>query len=371
MSKDEFLSTLDRKLQVINEKERRDIIDEYRMHIEMKMADGKSEEEVIEDFGNIDELVDEILDAYKINTDRVNQSFDFKFNNFMDDLYNGFKRFISSFTSLEVDDVVKLIFEVIVILIILGLLHVPFSIVEWLGSSILRNVIGFGFGHVLSGIWRVVIELAYAVIFIVVIVNVVSKRVQRYRNPSDYDTNSTVFDDFKNTFNFDQRRSTTNHSYKNKDYKDSREHEEAKKEEYKSKDFYEEPFADENVDDIPNEDDVDTKEDTTTMNSNENQQQKRDGYESYHDRVRPKNPKTGSVGDGVSGALHVLMRIFFVLFAIPFIGVIVGLSCALGAMVVFSIQGFTLFGAYFLVIGGILITSAFLSLLKTALWRRG
>lgn len=95
MTKDEFLRLLDRKLDVINERERRDIIDEYRTHIEMKMKEGKSEEEAIEDFGNIDELVDDILDAYKINTDRVNRSFDTKLNRFMDDLFNGFQRFLA------------------------------------------------------------------------------------------------------------------------------------------------------------------------------------------------------------------------------------------------------------------------------------
>ena len=68
MTKDEFLRILDRKLQVINERERRDIIDEYRTHIEMKVQEGKTEAEAIEDFGDIDELVNEILDAYKINT---------------------------------------------------------------------------------------------------------------------------------------------------------------------------------------------------------------------------------------------------------------------------------------------------------------
>ena len=39
MTKDEFLRLLDRKLDVINERERRDIIDEYRTHIEMKMKE--------------------------------------------------------------------------------------------------------------------------------------------------------------------------------------------------------------------------------------------------------------------------------------------------------------------------------------------
>ena len=39
MSKEEFLRVLERKLDVINEKERKDIIDEYRTHIEMKMQE--------------------------------------------------------------------------------------------------------------------------------------------------------------------------------------------------------------------------------------------------------------------------------------------------------------------------------------------
>ena len=78
MTKDEFLRILDRKLQVINERERRDIIDEYRTHIEMKVQEGKTEAEAIEDFGDIDELVNEILDAYKINTKQVNNSLDRK-----------------------------------------------------------------------------------------------------------------------------------------------------------------------------------------------------------------------------------------------------------------------------------------------------
>ena len=124
MTKDEFLRILDRKLQVINERERRDIIDEYRTHIEMKVQEGKTEAEAIEDFGDIDELVNEILDAYKINTKQVNNSFDHKFNSFMDDLFEGFQRFLGSFTSLDVEDVVRLVFEILTILILLLILKV-------------------------------------------------------------------------------------------------------------------------------------------------------------------------------------------------------------------------------------------------------
>ena len=170
MTKDEFLRILDRKLQVINERERRDIIDEYRTHIEMKVQEGKTEAEAIEDFGDIDELVNEILDAYKINTKQVNNSFDHKFNSFMDDLFEGFQRFLGSFTSLDVEDVVRLVFEILTILILLLILRIPFALVSSLGYELLHSLIGFGIGNVLAHIWELIISIAYIVLFIVVFV---------------------------------------------------------------------------------------------------------------------------------------------------------------------------------------------------------
>ena len=214
MTKDEFLRLLDRKLDVINERERRDIIDEYRTHIEMKMKEGKSEEEAIEDFGNIDELVDDILDAYKINTDRVNRSFDTKLNRFMDDLFNGFQRFLGSFTSLQMDDVVRLVFEILVILILLAVLHIPFRMISSLGSSLLHSVAGFGIGSLLAAIWKFIIGVAYVAIFVVVLVNLCTKRLNRYRSHSRNGEGASVFDDFKESFDFDQAKKTV-HSFTN------------------------------------------------------------------------------------------------------------------------------------------------------------
>ena len=213
MTKDEFLRLLDRKLDVINERERRDIIDEYRTHIEMKMKEGKTEEEAIEDFGNIDELVDDILDAYKINTDRVNRSFDTKLNRFMDDLFNGFQRFLGSFTSLQMDDVVRLVFEILVILILLAVLHIPFRMISSLGSSLLHSVAGFGIGSLLAAIWKFIIGVAYVAIFVVVLVNLCTKRLNRYRHSKNGD-GASVFDDFKESFDFDQAKKTV-HSFTN------------------------------------------------------------------------------------------------------------------------------------------------------------
>lgn len=69
MTKAEFLAYLEKRLQVINQKEREDLLAEYAQHIDMKMASGMSEEEAVKDFGDVHELADELLEAYNINPD--------------------------------------------------------------------------------------------------------------------------------------------------------------------------------------------------------------------------------------------------------------------------------------------------------------
>lgn len=67
MTKAEFLKHLDKRLQILKQHEREDILGEYAQHIELKMENGLSEEEAIRDFGDLGELADEILDAYHVN----------------------------------------------------------------------------------------------------------------------------------------------------------------------------------------------------------------------------------------------------------------------------------------------------------------
>lgn len=67
MNKERFLEKLTIRLQVLDEKEKQDILDEYALHIDMKVAEGLSEEEAIQDFGDFEELVADILEAYHVN----------------------------------------------------------------------------------------------------------------------------------------------------------------------------------------------------------------------------------------------------------------------------------------------------------------
>lgn len=67
MKKEDFLRELDSRLHILNEAERKDIIDEYSQHIDLKIANGLSEEDAAGDFGDIKELAAEILSAYNVN----------------------------------------------------------------------------------------------------------------------------------------------------------------------------------------------------------------------------------------------------------------------------------------------------------------
>ena len=69
MDKKTFISKLEQSLSVLQEDELKDIISEYEQHIDMKQERGLTEEEPIADFGSLDELTGEILEAYHVRAD--------------------------------------------------------------------------------------------------------------------------------------------------------------------------------------------------------------------------------------------------------------------------------------------------------------
>ncbi|MBE5955589.1 MAG: DUF1700 domain-containing protein [Lachnospiraceae bacterium] len=69
MNKNEYLKKLSKLLHMLKEDEIEDIMAEYEQHIDMKMAEGLSEEEAVAAFGTVEELASDILDAYHVKPD--------------------------------------------------------------------------------------------------------------------------------------------------------------------------------------------------------------------------------------------------------------------------------------------------------------
>ena len=67
MNKKEFLLKLEKRLAVLSEEERTDTINEYESILSEKVKNGVKEKDAVKDFGDFDELIREILTAYKIN----------------------------------------------------------------------------------------------------------------------------------------------------------------------------------------------------------------------------------------------------------------------------------------------------------------
>lgn len=74
MDKKTFINELKQALSVLQEEELNDIVSEYEQHIDMKQERGLTEEEAIADFGSLDELTAEILEAYHVRADYAAES---------------------------------------------------------------------------------------------------------------------------------------------------------------------------------------------------------------------------------------------------------------------------------------------------------
>ncbi|MEF9920514.1 MAG: DUF1700 domain-containing protein [Erysipelotrichaceae bacterium] len=325
MKKDEFLKILNHRLQVIDEKERKDIIDEYENHIDMRIHEGKSEEEAIADFGDIDELIDDILAAYKIDSKKVNQNNDQKINDFLDHLFNSFQRFIGSFTSLNGDAILHLMFEFIVVLILLWVLKIFFWMAGDIGSSILRSIAGYGIGSLFGGLWDAVIHIGYLVLFLVILFNVFVKRIKHYQALGKGEKRSeSIMDDFKESFRFDQVKESMN-AFQNDNGK--------------SDSFTTSPLHPHGR--HPYEESRDT---SNTMNKN---------------------------GSNISSILMMFLKVFVIIMMIPLILTQLGLFILLAIMIGFSVQGFSLLGAYLILIGLIVGVGALLSLIYRCMFKGG
>lgn len=342
MNKEQFIAYMNSRLAIIKESERKDIIDEYINHIDMKVQEGMSEEEAIAAFGDIDEMIKEILDAYNIDprhTRSNNDGFDRKVNEVLDTIFDSFQKLLSSVTSMDVDNIVRLLFEVLVVLVILAFLHIPFEIFASIGSSILRSLFGYGLGSTFGWMWNFVIKLVYVVMFIAVIVNVASRRWSHFRDRSG----TPIMDDVKESFNFEQAKeavhrftsgtSTTNKTRHETPYKEDEE---------------------EILQDI--------EEEVEEAQAYAYKEYK--SYQNHRDYEYQNHSTSGSIIGG-------LMKFFGVLLMLPFILLMIGLCCALGFLIIMSFQGVSIIGFYFIIIGSIIGCGAIIGIIERSLCKGG
>ena len=208
MNKEEFLKKLKRELSILNDKEKEDIIGEYKDTIEEKVKHGQSEEDAVKDFGDLDELVSEILAAYKINP-KYNHKEEGSFSKMTEEgeklikkgankLADMTREFANNIKDNDTEMNLNLAFEIIIkiffTLIVLALMTIPFKIFKNLGFSF-ADV----FFSPLNGLVKVFILILFvALYFGISLLVIITLFKQYFKNDQIKDINKQKVNSEKN-----------------------------------------------------------------------------------------------------------------------------------------------------------------------------
>lgn len=180
MTKKKFLSELEKKLSVLNESEIKDIMNEYNDIIDEKVKHGKTEKEAIEDFGSLDDLVKEILSAYKINPNykeahkdefeasakKLGEDFDDFIKKGAEKASKATKKVMDQVRENDqeftVEFVFELLFKAIAALLLCVVATIPMTIIKELVESLLRM-----FVSPLSNILIFLFEFVLGILFLI------------------------------------------------------------------------------------------------------------------------------------------------------------------------------------------------------------
>lgn len=175
MTKKDFLDKLREKLEILKSDEVEDIINEYSEHIDEKVKSGVSEEDAILEFGDFNELVTNILDAYKINKN-YNKGESNIVNDLIDTTKNVFNETIKIISSGTFKDILQLLIYVLIALIICAFVKIPFYFIQD-GFENIISPLPYRIYNVISGIVAVVINIIYIFIAYIVYIKLMSEKI--------------------------------------------------------------------------------------------------------------------------------------------------------------------------------------------------
>lgn len=174
MTIEEFEKKLREKLSILEEKEINDIINEYKEYIDEKMKNGATEVEAIKEFGNLDELANELLKAYKINVEQPTKDKNF-LNNLVDIFITWIDSIVRVFSNKNSKEIIRILLELFLILMAIAFCHIPFEILGNIGFNMF-DIFGNSFGLGLFKIWKFILEFVYLITAIVLFAKIFEKR---------------------------------------------------------------------------------------------------------------------------------------------------------------------------------------------------
>ncbi len=176
MKKKEFLNALRKKLDILESSEVEDIITEYSGYIDEKMESGVSEENAVEAFGNLDELANDLLSAYKIKIKKEKDPI----GDFSKKVLENINYIVDELSEKSSKEIIQFIIEIVILIFMIGLCRLPVSILISLGKEIFF-ILSSPLNRIFFSIWKFVLEFAYFVLSILVFIRIVDKRYLKNR----------------------------------------------------------------------------------------------------------------------------------------------------------------------------------------------
>ncbi len=180
MKKQEFLDRLQSRIDVLDDLEVQDIMMEYEGHILEKMNKGKSEEEAIQDFGDFNELIKDILSAYKIKDIQVpkhRNGMTEWLKKALNEIQNFIEPMFSGAFKLRGKQVLYFLGYIGLTLLLVFLIQYPIWLVKVIGRLLLSSI-PFSLGYVFGGLFTFLIYVAHLVISILILVLGVQRAIE-------------------------------------------------------------------------------------------------------------------------------------------------------------------------------------------------
>lgn len=170
MNKEEFLNKLRKRLDVLEDKEIEDIISEYEGYIEEKVNRGLTEEEAVKELGDFNEIVSDLLAAYKVKEQESNV-----LNRFINKVSSGFDYLLNELSNKSGKDILKFVIEICLIIFLIMILKIPFLLIKDLGWHIF-NGLASPIADIFYGIWSFIVEISYFIIAIILFIKIIERR---------------------------------------------------------------------------------------------------------------------------------------------------------------------------------------------------
>ncbi len=172
MNKEAFLKKLRKRLSVLEDSEIEDIVSEYEGYIAEKVSLGLTEEDAVKELGDFEEIVNDLLSAYKVKG--CNKE-DNGFNHIINKIGAFIDNFMDSLSDKSGSDILKILIQIVLILFLICLLKIPFVIIKNLGINLFQELI-FPIGNIFASIWSLIVELSYTVTAIIFFIKMYEKK---------------------------------------------------------------------------------------------------------------------------------------------------------------------------------------------------